>query len=62
MEFYPSEYSALYPRQQGRKSSKLLCSEKVLCVGDRLKFANIPPTSKYQMISCLSHNNRYPST
>ena len=52
MDSYPFEYSALYSGQQASKSSKLLPllpfmkDEGVLCVGSRLKFANIPPIKK----------------
>ena len=52
MECYPFDYSALYSGQQVSKSSKLLplspfmSDERVLYVGGRLKFTNIPRTSK----------------
>ena len=55
MESYAFEYSALYSGQKVSKSSKLLPlspfmnNERVLCFGGRLKFANIPPTSKNEM-------------
>ena len=61
MESYPFEYSALYSGQKVSKSSKLLPlsplmnDERVLCIGGCLKFANIPPTSKNQMIVSKSH-------
>ena len=61
MESYPFEYSALYSGQKVSKSSKLLPlspfmnDERVLCVGGRLKFANVPRTSKNQMIVSKSH-------
>ena len=51
----------LYPSQQGRKSSKLFLfspfvnSENFLCVGCCLKFANIPLTSKNQIIVSKSY-------
>ena len=61
MESYPFEYSALYSGQKVSKSSKLLPlspfmnDERVLCVGSRLKFANVPRTSKNQTIVSKSH-------
>ena len=61
MESYPFEYSALYSGQEIGKSSKLLSlspfmnNERVLCVGGHLKLANIPCTSKNQMIVSKSH-------
>ena len=61
MKSYPFEYSVLYSGEKVNKSSKLLpCSpfmndERVLCVGGHLKFANIPPTSKNQVIVSKSH-------
>ena len=72
MESYPFEYSALYSGQKVSKSSKLLPISpfmndgSALCVAGRLKFANIPHTSKKQMIVSksyyLTNNYRYPPT
>ena len=73
MESYPFKYSALYSGQQVSKSNRLLPlstfmnDERVLCVGGRLKFTNIPPTSKNQMTVSKSYYLvclmiRYPPT